>query len=185
MEKNLLSLSLTDMSFDNITSLKTPEVINLLLQKGGDFYYNNTTNLIIGLAFIALSVVIFIGENNYLTTSGNIIYLNCNNDNCSLGVQYSVDSITYKKEFTVESDYLRPDNNQVSISYESSYPNNSRLGSSNYNTIIYTMGGIGLFFICLWFYFSSEKSTKIDFNPSFDIYTKTSTPNGLYVVSKK
>jgi hypothetical protein len=183
---NLLSLSLTDMSFNNFESLKTPEIINMLVQKGGEFEYNNTTNLIIGIALLAVGGVIFIGENNYLETDGYINYLNCNNTNCSLGVQYQVNGNTYKKEFTVSIDYVRPSNNKIQVTYESSDPNNSYMGSSNYNSIIYAMFGGGIFFIILWYYLStSKKESNTFFVPSLSIYTKTETPSGLYVISKK
>jgi len=186
MSKDLVSLSLTDMSFNNVDSIKTPELISMLIQKGGEFEYDNTTNLIIGIALLVVAGVIFIGENNYAVTNANINYLNCNTTSCLLGVQYQVDGNTYKKDFTVDMNYVRPSNNQLIITYDSSDPNNSYMGTSNYNTIMYVMIGAGIFFLGLWYYLSSKKRTNSTFfGPSLSIYTKTETPSGLYVVSKK
>jgi len=58
----------------------------MLFQTGGDFEYNNTTNLIIGIALLAISGVIFIGENNYVSVDASIDYLNCDSTKCLLGV---------------------------------------------------------------------------------------------------
>lgn len=186
MSKELVSLSLTDMSFNNFESIETMDAIKMLIQKGGEFEYDNTTNLIIGIALLAVAGVIFIGENNYAVTNGNINYLNCNTTNCVLGVQYQVKGNTYKKDFTVDVKYTRPTNNNVVITYETSDPNNSYMGTSNYKTVMYIMVGGGIFFLGLWYYLSSKKKTDSSFfGPSLSIYTKTETPSGLYVVSKK
>ncbi len=186
MTNDLLSLSLTDMPFDNTKSIGTTEAINMLLQTGGDFEYNNTTNLIIGIALLSISVVIFIGENNYATIDGSIIYLNCDSTQCLLGVQYIVNGTTYKKDFPVDINYIRPDNNRVTITYELSNPTNNYMGTSNYDTIMYILIAIGIFFIGMWYYLSTKKSGSSSFSgPSMSIYTKTKTPSGLYVVSKK
>ena len=185
MSKDFISLSLTDMSFNNYDSTKTSDVINMLTQIGGEFEYNNTTNLIIGIALLVVSGVIFIGENKYTVINGTIEYLNYNALNCLLGIQYQVNGNTYKKDFTVDINYVRPPNNIVIVSYEQSNPNNSYIGTSNYNMIMYIMTGIGIFFIGLWYYLLRKKTDGTFLGPSLSIYTKTETPSGLYVVSKK
>ena len=158
----------------------------MLTQTGGDFEYDNTTNLIIGIALLVVAGIIFIGENSYVATNGNINYLNCNTTNCLLGVQYQVNGSTYKKDFIVDMNYIRPSNNQISVTYEVENPNNSYMGTSNYNAVMYGRIGGGIFFLGLWHYLSSKKRTDSTyFGPSFSIYTKTETPSGLYVVSKK
>jgi hypothetical protein len=174
------------MTFNNDESINTIDALNMLIQKGGEFEYNNTTNLIIGIALLAVSGVIFIGENNYVVTNANVNYLNCNTSNCALGVQYQVNGNTYTKNFTVDVNYVRPSNNQITITYESSDPNNSYMGTSSYNMIMYIMICGGLFFIGLWYYLSiKKKSDGASFDSSLSIYTKTETPSGLFVVSKK
>ena len=186
MTNDLLSLSLTDMPFNNTKSIGTTEAINMLFQTGGDFEYNNTTNLIIGIALLAISGVIFIGENNYATVDASIDYLNCDSTKCLLGIQYVVNGITYKKDFPVDINYTRPDNNQITITYQLSNPTNNYMGTSNYNTIMYILIVLGLFFIGMWYYLSTKKNGSSSFQgPSLSIYTKTETPSGLYVVSKK
>lgn len=186
MNRDLVSLSLTDMSFNNFDSVKTPELISMLIQKGGEFEYDNTTNLIIGIALLVVAGIIFIGENNYAVTNGNINYLNCSTTSCLLGVQYQVSGITYKKDFTVNMDYLRPSDNQITITYDTTNPANSYMGTSNYDTIMYIMIGVGIFFLGLWYWLSSKKEANSTFfGSSLSIYTKTETPSGLYVVSKK
>jgi hypothetical protein len=174
------------MPFNNQSPIGTTEVINILLQQGGEFEYNNSTNLIIGIALLAVGGVIFIGENNYSSVNGTIDYLNCNVSNCLLGVQFTVNGNTYKKDFSVDASYTRPANNQVTITYEIANPNNNYLGTSSYNTIMYILLGTGIFFMALWGYLSSPGSKNTSFYvPGLSIYTKTETPSGLYVVSKK
>jgi hypothetical protein len=174
------------MPFNNKESIGTTDAINMLFQTGGDFEYNNTTNLIIGIALLVISGVIFIGENNYATVDASIDYLNCDSTKCLLGVQYVVNGITYKKDFPVNINYTRPDNNQITITYELSNPTNNYMGTSNYNTIMYILIVLGLFFIGMWYYLSTKKNGSSSFQgPSLSIYTKTETPSGLYVVSKK
>jgi hypothetical protein len=186
MSKELLSLSLTDMSFNNFESISTMQALKMLIQKGGDFEYNNATNLIIGIALLAIGGVIFIGENSSAVTNGTINYLNCNTKNCVLGVQYQVNAITYNKDFIVDLKYERPADGIIVVTYETSDPNSSRIGATNYNTIMYIMFGLGIFFLAMWYYLSMDnKKESIFFEPSVSIYTKTETPSGLYVVSKE
>ena len=186
MIDNLVSLSLTDMPFNNTKSIGTTDAINMLFQTGGDFEYNNTTNLIIGIALLAISGVIFIGGNNYAIVDASIDYLNCDLTQCLLGVQYIVNGITYKKDFPVDINYTRPNNNLISITYELSNPTNTYISTSNYNVIMYILILLGLFFIGMWYYLSTKKNGNSSFQgPSLSIYTKTETPSGLYVVSKK
>jgi hypothetical protein len=171
MTNDLLSLSLTDMPFNNRTSIRTSDAINALLQTGGEFEYNNTTNLIIGIVLLVISGIIFIGENNYMTINTNINYLNCNQDNCLLGVQFVVDGKTYTKEFNVDLNYVFPDNNQITITYQISNPNNNYIGNYDYNTLVYILSAIGIFFIGLWYYLSSRNSTSK--KASLGIYTES------------
>lgn len=186
MINDLVSLSLTDVPFNNKESIGTTEVINMLFQTGGDFEYNNTTNLIIGIALLAISGVIFIGETNYTTVDASIDYLNCDMTKCLLGVHFIVDGNTYKKDFPVDINYIRPDNNKITITYELSNPTNNYMGTSNYNMIMYILIVVGLFFIGMWYYLSTKTNKSSTFpGPSLSIYTKTETPSGLYVVSKK
>lgn len=186
MTKDLLSLSLTDIPFNNNESVATSEIINMLVQTGGDFEYNNTTNLIIGIALLAIGGIIAIGENNWTTINANIEYLNCNLTNCTLGVDYQVNGITYKKDFTIDLDYLNYSSKQITITYDLSDPSNSYLGTSNYNTIMFALFGVSIFFLGLWYYLSTkEKSLSSSFTPSLSIFTKTETPTGLYTVSDK
>ena len=138
----------------------------------------------IGIALLAISGVIFIGENNYVTINTNINYLNCNSVNCLLGVQFTANGNIYKKDFYVDMNYVRPENNQVTITYEISNPNNNYIGASNYNTIMYILIAIGIFFISLWYYLSSKKDGSIFSGPSLSIYTQTETPSEMYKPSK-
>jgi hypothetical protein len=186
MKNDLVSLSLTDMPFNNRESIRTSDAIRMIMQTGGTFEYNNTTNLIIGIALLAIGGVIFIGENNYTTVNASIDYLNCTSTDCLLGVQFGVNSNTYKKEFNVDINFIRPTDNNITITYEITNPNNNYMGTSNYNMIMYILIGVGLFFIGLWKYISSgtdDNSSSIEATDS--IYKKTETPSGLYVVSKK
>jgi hypothetical protein len=186
MNNDLVSLSLTDMPFYNRESIRTSDAINILIQTGGTFEYNNTTNLIIGIALLAIAGVIFIGENNYTTANARIDYLNCSSTNCLLGVQFGVNGDTYKKDYTVDMNFIRPSNNYVTVTYELTNPNNNYMGTSNYNIIMYILIGLGLFFIGLWNYVSCNKECNSSTLESTDIiYKKTETPSGLYVVSKK
>lgn len=186
MNNDLVSLSLTDMPFNNRESIRTSDAIKILLQSGGNFEYNNTTNLIIGIALLAIAGVIFVGENNYTTVNASIDYLNCSSTNCLLGVQFRANGDTYKKDFIVDMNFIRPTNNYVTVTYELTNPNNNYMGTSNYNIIMYILIGLGLFFIGLWNYVSCNKecnSSTLDLTDT--IYKKTETPSGLYVVSKK
>ena len=183
MSKDLLSLSLTDRPFYN-NSVDTSEIFNAFTQTGGEFEYNNTTNLIIGISLLAIAAIIFIGENNWNTTTTNIDYLNCNPNNCTLGLDYQVNNITYKKDFNVDLNYERPGNNQVTITYEISNPSNSYLGTSNYNIIMLILFGFGLFFIGIWQYLSSKKTSTSTFNPSLSFYSKSEIPSEIYTEKK-
>lgn len=186
MSNKLLSLSLTDMHFNDETSINTSDAINMILQKGGEFEYNNTTNLIIGVALLAIAGVIFIGENNYETAIANIDYINCNVSNCIVGAQFLVNGNTYKKDFIVDMSFTRPTNNKVTITYQIENPNNNYLGTSNYDMIMYILTAVGIFFIGIWHYLSSGTNTNSSFyTPSLSVYTKTETPAGLYEISKK
>lgn len=186
MSNDLISLSLTDFIFNNYESIDTMDAIKMLTQKGGEFEYNNSTNLIIGIALLVIAGVIYIGENNFKVTNGNINYVNCNKTNCTLGVEYQVNNNIYNKEYNLNVSYVNYPNNQVVITYESLNPNNSYVGTSNYNTIIYLLVGGGLFFLGLWYYFCTKRGSDSSFfGEDLNIYTKTETPSGLYVVSKK
>jgi hypothetical protein len=178
MNNDLLSLSLTDMKF-NENSVATTEIIKMLVQTGGEFEYNNTTNLIIAIAFISIATIIFIGENNWITINTNIDYLNCNAGGCVLGLDYQINGTTYKKEFNVSQDFARPSNNQVTITYDTSNPNNSYMGSSNYNILIYSLYGLGIFFMCIWYYLSSDKNSS-SYEPSVSFYSKSEIPSEIY-----
>lgn len=183
MDKDLLSLSLTDMQFNN-NSVATSEIIRMIVQTGGDFEYNNTTNLIIGIALLSIATVILIGENNWSSINTNIDYLNCSTGGCVLGLDYQIGGITYKKEFNMSNDYVRPSNNQVTITYEISNPKNSYMGVSNYNALIFILYGLGIFFLGLWFYSSRDKSKTSTYNPTIDFYNKSEIPRGIYVTEK-
>lgn len=180
MTKDLLSLSLTDMQFNN-DSVATSEVIRMIVQTGGEFEYNNTTNLIISIALISIATVIMIGENNWSCIDTNIDYMNCNAGGCVLGLDYQINGVTYKKEFNVNNNYLRPSNNRVTITYEVSNPNNSYMGVSNYNILICVLYGLGIFFLGMWFCLSKENSKPSSYNPSINFYSKSDIPSDLYI----
>ena len=135
------------------------------------------------VAFIASATVILIGENNWNTINTNIDYLNCNTGGCVLGLDYQINGKTHKKEFSVSKDFVRPSNNQVTITYDTTNPNNSYLGSSNYNIIIYSLYGLGIFFICIWCYLSTDKKSS-SYEPSISFYSKSEIPSEIYSIAK-
>jgi len=179
MNKDLLSLSLTDMQFNNSENT-TSDIMKMIVQTGGEFEYNNTTNLIISIAFFAIATVVYIGESNWNTLYTNIDYLNCSSTGCILGLDYQIDGTSYKKEFNVSNDYSRPANNQIQITYEISNPSNSYMGTSNYNTLAMVLGGLGILFLGIWYYLSIDSSIGISYSPSISFYKKSEIPSELY-----
>lgn len=182
MYSELLSLSLTDRPLQQNNILETSEIVNMILQKGGEFEYNNTTNLIIGISILVIATVIFIGESNWTTTTAEIEYLNCNLSNCILGISYQVGETIYKNEFPVLLDYQRPSTNQIIISYDKTNPKSCSLNSSNYNNYIYILIGFGLIFLVCW-YSNSESSSSDDLSiPSLNFSSKTDASNAIYTM---
>ena len=179
MNKDLLSLSLTDMQFNNSTNA-TSDIMKMIVQTGGEFEYNNTTNLIISIAFFAIATVVYIGENNWNTLYTNIDYLNCSSAGCVLGLDYQINGTSYKKEFNVSNDFSRPANNQVQITYEISNPSNSYMGTSNYNTVAMVLYGLGILFLGIWYYLSIDNSKSSSYSPSISFYKKSEIPTELY-----
>jgi hypothetical protein len=184
MISDLLSLSLTDMPLNKNKSVRTSEAIDMIFQTGGEFEYNNSTNLIIGIALLVIAIVIFIGESNWTTITADVEYLNCNMSNCTLGVNYLVNGMTYKKDFTVSIDYQRPSDNKVDLSYESGNPATSYLGPSNYNNYIYIFGGLGILFLGIWFTYLNKSEGSSSFIPTLNFSSKTETPGLIYSVSE-
>jgi len=180
MNKDLLSLSLTDMQFNNSPNATSDIMKMIIIQTGGEFEYNNTTNLIISIAFLAIATVVYIGESNWNTVNTNIDYLNCTSTGCILGLDYQIDGTTYKKEFNVSNDFSRPVNNQVQINYEISNPSNSYMGTSNYNTLVMVLGGLGILFLGIWYYLSIDSSKSSSYSPSISFYKKSEVPSELY-----
>lgn len=180
MNKDLLSLSLTDMQFNNSPNVTSDVMKMIIIQTGGEFEYNNTTNLIIGIAFLAIATLIYIGESNWNTVNTNIDYLNCSPNGCVLGLDYQIDRTTYKKEFNVSNDFSRPANNQVQINYDISNPSNSYMGTTNCNTLTVLLGGLGILFLCIWYYLLNDNSKSSSYSPSINFYKKSEIPSELY-----
>lgn len=177
---DLLSLSLTDRPLNQNKTLETSEIINMIVQKGGEFEYNNTTNLIIGIAILVVATVIFIGESNWVNTTAHIEYLNCSLSNCVLGVEYRANETIYKNEFTVPLDYKRPANNIVDISYELSSPKSCVLGSSNYNNYVYILFGAGIIFLSIWYLQMDKSSHSSPFISGLNFSSRTEPSNTIY-----
>ena len=174
------------MELRNDYSLDSLDAINNILQEGGTI--DNTTNLIIGISLLVVGIIIYIGNSNYSSTNGKINYMNCNSNHCVLYVEYVHNYTVYTKEFILDKNYTCPPDNLVNITYETSNPNNCYIGSSNYSILTYLLMGTGLFFVVLWYFISidmSDLGLGLGILPDFSSYTKTETPTGLYVVSKK
>lgn len=184
MISELLSLSLTDRPLNQNNTLETSEVIKIIVQKGGEFEYNNTTNLIIGLSVLVIATIIFIGESNWITTNAQINYLNCGLSNCALGVEYQVNNTIYKNEFTVPLNYQYPANNQVNISYDVTNPKSCNLSSLNYNNYIYILIGIGIIFMGIWYSRLDVSSRGSLFVPSLNFSSKTESSNTIYSMTE-
>ena len=180
MISDLLSLSLTDRPLNNDQSLRTSELINMIVQQGGNFEYNNSTNLIIGIALLVIATVIFIGENNWASVNARVEHLNCNMSNCILIVEYHVNNTTYKKDYIVPSDYKRPSDNHVMISYDLSNPSISYLGTSNYNNYVYILAGVGVIFLGIWCVFLDKNASYSSFIPALNFSSKTESQNAIY-----
>lgn len=142
-------------------------------QIGGEFEYDNSTNLIIGLILITIAVVIFIGKNNWLSTNANLDYMNCNTNNCVIGLDYQVNGNLYKKEFTVPLDYNKSLLNNIIITYNPENPNSSYFGNDKYNDYVYILGGVGIIFLVIYYFFTNSTNSK-----------KIKTTNTLYSLSE-
>ena len=180
MTKELLSLSLTDIKFNSNSDMNTSDMIKMIIQEGGSFEYTNATNLIIAVATFVIAIVILLGENNWTMTVGRITYLNCSISNCSMGVEYIVDGITYNNEFIVPLNQNYMVKNQIDIKYENSNPNNSRIDTTNYNTYIYILFGISIFFTCIWMLSHRNSGDDDTYIPSLNFSSKTDSENLLY-----
>lgn len=182
MNSDLLSLSLTDMLLNKNNLVNTTEAIEMIVQSGGNFEYNNSTNLIIGVALLVIATVVFIGESNWKTINANVEYLNCSMSDCTMGIDYQVNGMTYKKDFVVPLDYKRPSNNKVELSYDTSDPKNSYLGSSNYNNYIYVLVGLGIIFLGIWCAYLDKNEGHGSFIPTLNFSGKTEQPGLIYSV---
>lgn len=153
MKSKLETLSLTDFySFDNPT-YSPNTLVKMILQKGGEFAYDNTTNFILGLGLIVIAVVVLMYENNYIETTANILYTKCSNTNCLIGVEFYVGNVLYKKELTSDNNYVKSLTNTETISYLVTNPDKCYLGYRDYNFYSYVIGGIGTFLFLTWMYF--------------------------------
>lgn len=180
--KSLSSLSISDLKLRKNYSIDSIEAIDNILQQGGTL--SNTTNLIIGISLLVLGIVIFIGNNNYSSTTGKINYMNCNGKNCVIFVEYTVNNSVFVKEFLLDKNYTCPPDNLVNIIYEISNPDNCYIGSNIYSTLMYLLMSTGIIFIVFW-YLVSIGVDSFGLISDNNLYSKTETPNGLYVVSRK
>jgi hypothetical protein len=189
MKSELLSLSLTDFKAINTQILDTNAVVKMLLQTqqsqvAGGFGYDNTTNFILGLGLIIIGIMVLTYENNYVDTSANITHLICSNNVCILGVEFNVGNLLYKKEFTVEQDYVRPVSNKEIISYLVSEPSNCYLGSSDYSMYGYGVLGVGSLLFLLWaFFLNSDYEEELP-NLQNSLYSTEKIPSGLFIARK-
>ena len=181
--KNLTSLSISELELRNDYSINSSEAIRNILQKGGTI--SSTTNLIIGISLLVLGIIIYIANSNYSMVLGKINYMNCNGNNCVVYVQYQISHAVYVKEFLLDKNYKCPPDNMIPITYDNSNPNNCYIGQENYSTLRWTLLGFGALFILFWAGSTTELFDINNFIPEFSLYTKTETPSGLYVVSKK
>jgi hypothetical protein len=146
--------------YNNNFSLGSVKLLKIIYQKGGEFGYNNYTNLLLGLSFITIAIAILLGERNWKNKKANINNINCSSSNCLLNINYETDDgKIYNKDLSVSKDY-KNESRKVDILYNLENPEICHLKNENLINYIYILLGSGMLFLIIWFF--SLETAKCD-----------------------